>query len=65
LVKAPDGGIMGVYSASEDKLLKTAGFGYFNRDFEGAAKYSDWKFLYNPGGQQVPVQPRPSVSSAR
>jgi type II secretory pathway pseudopilin PulG len=56
IVKAPDGGVMGVYSSSEDKPLKTAGFSIFNRDFEGAAKYSDWKFLYNPAGQQVPVQ---------
>jgi hypothetical protein len=26
-----------------------------NRDFEGAAKYSDWKFVYSPATQQVPV----------
>lgn len=55
IVKAPDGGIMGVYSASEEKPWKTAGFGFINRDFEGANKYSDWKFLYNPVGEQVPI----------
>lgn len=60
LVKAPDGGIMGVYSLSEDKPIKIAGFAFANREFEGAAKYSDWKFVYNPAIQQVPVtQPLP------
>jgi type II secretory pathway pseudopilin PulG len=55
LVKAPDGGIMGVFSPSEDKPIKTAGFTFANRDFEGAGKYSDWKFVYSPASQQVPV----------
>jgi len=55
IVKAPDGGIMGVYSVSEDSPKKVAGFAFANREFEGAAKYSDWKFVYNPATQQVPV----------
>jgi type II secretory pathway pseudopilin PulG len=55
VVKAPDGGIMGVYSLSEDSPKKVANFGFANREFEGASKYSDWKFLYNPGSQQVPI----------
>jgi type II secretory pathway pseudopilin PulG len=55
VVKAPDGGVMGIFSQSEDKPIKTAGFALANRDFEGAAKYSDWKFVYNPAAQQVPV----------
>jgi len=60
LVKAPDGGIMGVYSLSEDKPIKVAGFAFANREFEGAAKYSDWKFVYNPATQQAPLtQPLP------
>ncbi len=65
LVKAPDGGIMGVYSLSEGKPLKVAGFRFADREFEGAALYSDWKFLYNPAGQQAPIQPQPPVPSAR
>ena len=64
-VKAPDGGIMGVYSLSEGKALKVAGFSFADREFEGAALYSDWKFLYSPGGQQAPIRPQPPVSSAR
>jgi type II secretory pathway pseudopilin PulG len=55
IVKAPDGGIMGVFSQSEDKPIKTAGFALVNRDFEGAEKYANWKFVYNPAALQVPV----------
>jgi len=58
IVKAPDGGIMGVYSASEDAPWKISGFSFANKDFEGAAKYSDWKFVYNPATQQLPLQPQ-------
>ena len=58
LVKAPDGGVIGVYSLSEDKPLKTSAFSLYNKDFEGAAKYSDWKFVYTPAtAQQAPLQP--------
>lgn len=55
IVKAPDGGIMGVYSTSEAKPVKTGGFDLRNRAFEGAEKYSDWKFVYDPTKQQIPV----------
>jgi type II secretory pathway pseudopilin PulG len=57
LVKAPDGGIMGVYSLSESKPMKTSGFDIRNKAFEGAEKYADWKFVYQPAGQQVPLGP--------
>ena len=47
LVKTPDGGgIAGVYSRSEDAPFKTANFQPDDKDFEGAAKYSEWKFQY-------------------
>jgi type II secretory pathway pseudopilin PulG len=55
VVKAPDGGIMGVYSLSEDKPIKIANFAFANRDFAGAGKYADWKFVYSPATQQVPI----------
>ena len=63
LVKAPDGGIMGVYSLSDDTPLKTAGFGVYNREFEGAPKYSDWKFAYPSAAQQaqVPASQQPGA----
>ena len=51
---------MGVYSLSENNPIKVAGFAFENREFAGAAKYSDWKFVYNPASQQVPItQPLP------
>ena len=68
LVKGPGDVIMGVYSLSEDSPKKVANFGFANREFEGAAKYSDWKFLYNPAAQvpiaqQLPV-PGPGTQPA-
>jgi type II secretory pathway pseudopilin PulG len=49
LVKTPDGSaILGVYSLSEETPLKKANFGPADRAFEGAARYSDWKFVYKP-----------------
>jgi type II secretory pathway pseudopilin PulG len=61
LVKAPDGGIMGVYSQAEDKPVKAANFAFANRDFEGAAKYSDWKFVYSPALAQTPTAQLPGA----
>jgi type II secretory pathway pseudopilin PulG len=57
IVKGPDGGIMGVYTKSEEAPLKVTNFRLRDRDFEGAKKYSDWKFVFVPtalGQQQVP-----------
>ena len=45
LVKAPDGGIMGVYSLSEAATFKRAGFRRRDAAFAGAQTYSDWKFV--------------------
>jgi type II secretory pathway pseudopilin PulG len=48
LVKAPDGGIAGVYSLSEEKPLKTSGFAVRDAALEGKTKYADWQFIYAP-----------------
>jgi len=56
IMKAPDGGVMGVHSVSNDKPLKTARFLIRDREFEGAASYSDWKFVYVPASVQKPGQ---------
>jgi type II secretory pathway pseudopilin PulG len=49
LVKTPDGhAILGVYSLSEEAPLKTTHFQPADRAFEGAARYSDRKFVYKP-----------------
>ncbi|NNU42343.1 type II secretion system protein [Ramlibacter montanisoli] len=49
LVRTPDGrGILGVYSLSPEKPLKTANFRPADRAWEGANSYSEWKFVYKP-----------------
>jgi len=44
LVELPDGRIAGVRSRSEAKPLKTGNFAPRDAAFEGAERYSDWKF---------------------
>lgn len=48
VVKAPDGGIAGVFSKSEERPLKTANFRLRDAGFDGAQRYMDWKFVYSP-----------------
>lgn len=48
LVKAPDGGVAGVYSLSEGRPLKTGNFKLRDAGFEDAPRYADWKFVYSP-----------------
>ena len=48
VIKGADGGIQGVSSASEDTPLKIAGFRVRDASFEGAQKYSEWKFIHTP-----------------
>ena len=50
LVKTPAGEITGVYSLSDEKPFRVAGFAAGNR-FDGATKYSEWKFVYEASGQ--------------
>lgn len=48
IVKAPEGGIMGVYSLSAAAPLKSGNFRNADRSFNDAASYSDWKFVFVP-----------------
>ena len=48
LVEAPGGGVMGVFSRSEEMPLKTGNFSFRNQEFADAARYADWKFAYSP-----------------
>lgn len=65
LIAAPQGGIAGVYSLSDKAPLKTAGFSVRDAAFEGAAKYSDWKFMHAPSVQNRPlVLTKPSAATA-
>ena len=62
LVKAPDGGIMGVHSLSDGRPVKIANFRLRDAGFEGKAKYSDWTFVHAiPAGTQAPP---PSIKPA-
>jgi len=57
-VPAPDGGIAGVFSRSEQRPLKIAGFIGADARFEDAEKYSDWKFAYAPFKPPAPPAAR-------
>jgi type II secretory pathway pseudopilin PulG len=51
IVKAPDSGIMGVYSLSGSKPLKAANFRLQDQGFDNSTTYSDWKFVHTPAQQ--------------
>lgn len=57
LVKAPDGGVMGVHSRSTGKPFKAARFPPALAAFEGAKTYADWKFVFVPADQPVAQTP--------
>lgn len=57
-VKAPDGGIVGVYSLSEEMPFKQADFPKDYAEFTGKTKYSDWKFAYMPQGKPGATPPQ-------
>lgn len=48
LVKTRDDRIMGIYSMSENTPIKQGNFREADKEFEGKAKYSDWRFVYTP-----------------
>jgi type II secretory pathway pseudopilin PulG len=65
LVKAPDGGIIGVYSLSEEAPFKQAEFSKEYAGFTGKTKYSDWKFAYLATGTTgAPPQGAPGAPGA-
>jgi hypothetical protein len=48
LVHAPEGGVMGVYSLSEERPFKQDNFRERDRAFVGKTQYSEWQFVYVP-----------------
>jgi hypothetical protein len=60
IVPAPGGGIMGVYSLSNEPTLKKDGFPVVLKDFANKGSYAEWKFAYEP--PQLPSGP-PSTTS--
>jgi type II secretory pathway pseudopilin PulG len=63
LVKAPDGGILGVHSLSEEAPFKRAHFLRRDATFAGALKYSDWKFAAAAPTQPVAKPPAPKPAA--
>ncbi len=55
MVKGPNGGILGVYSLSDDEPVKKSNFDFADRMFEGKTKYSEWIFMIPPRNIQVPA----------
>ena len=50
VVEAPGGGIMGVYSLSEERPIKTGNFSQPYHHFADAKAYMDWQFFHSPSG---------------
>jgi len=60
IVKAPDGGIAGVYSRSEDKPFKQSNFSAKDASFEAKEKYSEWWFVSLSEGANASSRSRPA-----
>ncbi len=45
IIRAPDGGIMGIYSMASGVPLKQAGFPEKYKDFSGNGDYPSWRFV--------------------
>lgn len=60
LLQADQGGIWGVHSLSDAPAQKTANFSEQDRDFEGKALVSEWRFIH--GGP--PAAPAPSDAAS-
>jgi type II secretory pathway pseudopilin PulG len=51
IMEAPEGGgIMGVYSLSEERPIKTGNFSQPYHHFADAKAYMDWQFFHSPSG---------------
>lgn len=66
IVPAPGGGIMGVYSLSNEQAMKKDGFPAALKAFAGKGGYSEWKFVHAPPEQTAPTvaASQPGMSSA-
>ena len=65
LIRAPDGGIMGVASSSLRQPIKRQNFHITDALFADSSCYCDWQFIYQPRGlrfglpNEKPVPPPP------
>jgi len=65
VIEAPGGGIMGVYSKSEETPIKSANFAVRDEAFKGATKYSDWKFAFQAPASPTGLAPGADMSAAK
>ena len=56
MVRAPGGGIMGVYSMSTEQPIKKTNFRSVDSVFEGRSRYSEWVFMYRTVQLAIPSQ---------
>lgn len=64
VVRAPDGGIAGIYTKSEARPLKIAGFAARDARLEKANSYSEWLFTYEARTAVPTPAPRGTPSGA-
>lgn len=65
LIPAPGGGVMGVHSLSSGKPVKTSRFAEEEQAFEGAQRYSEWRFIYQPLVTPALTAPPPQPKAPR
>jgi type II secretory pathway pseudopilin PulG len=58
LLRAPEGGIRGIHSLSQEPPVKSGGFAYRDRALEGAATYAQWHFAHDGDSPVGLVPPR-------
>jgi len=64
LVRLPNGGIIGVYSLSDEAPIKTGNFQPADKTFTNKPRYADWKFVHAFGAQGSPASGTPRTSGA-
>ncbi len=64
LVRLPNGGIIGVYSLSDEIPIKTGNFRPAELSFTNKQRYADWKFVHAFGVQGIPVPGAPGTQGA-
>ena len=64
LIRLPNGGIIGVYSLSEEAPIKTGNFRPVDLSFTNKQRYADWKFVHAFGSQGVAAPGAPGTQGA-
>jgi type II secretory pathway pseudopilin PulG len=64
LVRLPNGGIIGVYSLSDQAPIKTGNFRPADLPFTNKHRYADWKFVHAFGAQGVAAPGAPGTQGA-